>query len=415
MLSIVRPTLPFSDGNSSRLSPSNPLRDKSVTWVTRSFLDYRIPVYAELDRLLDHRLTLIYSRKWTPERCQKKIEDVLGDRAIGLSGEKQIGKDGRAGFANRAFCLPWQPGLYRELKNTEPDLVLADGFFRWTPAGLWHRIRTKTPLVVLYEKTFHTERNAQWVRTFYRSRAMRWIDAMCCNGRLSAEYSAWLGMSEDRITKGHMVADTDDLQRRVSEVTEDQIRKLRMQHGIEGTCLLYIGRLIPLKGLRELLAAWKRVEEQNIAKTTLVLVGNGPEEESLRSFVEQHGLRQVRFVGWVDYDAIAEYYAMADCFVIPTLEDNWSLVVPEAMACGLPILCSNYNGCWPELVQSDENGWCFDPHSTDDTSAVINKALSQREQLTDMGRRSREIVANHSPATAAASIYDACRIAVSRH
>ena len=46
---------------------------------------------------------------------------------------------------------------------------------------------------------------------------------------------------------------------------------------------------------------------------------------------------------------------------MPTLEDNWNLVVPEAMACGLPIACSIYNGCYPELVHEGINGKLFGP------------------------------------------------------
>ena len=59
----------------------------NITWITRSFLDYRVPVFAELDQLCDHHLTLIYNKEIVPERCQNKIGQILGNRSIGLSGE----------------------------------------------------------------------------------------------------------------------------------------------------------------------------------------------------------------------------------------------------------------------------------------------------------------------------------------
>ena len=46
---------------------------------------------------------------------------------------------------------------------------------------------------------------------------------------------------------------------------------------------------------------------------------------------------------------------------MPTWQDNWSLVVPDAMACGLRVLCSKFNGGWPELAHEDENGYVFSP------------------------------------------------------
>ena len=61
---------------------------------------------------------------------------------------------------------------------------------------------------------------------------------------------------------------------------------------------------------------------------------------------------------------------------MPTIEDNWSLVVPEAMACGLPVATSIYNGCYPELVNKNLNGMVFDTfnmHTIIDTLAFFHK------------------------------------------
>ena len=98
----------------------------------------------------------------------------------------------------------------------------------------------------------------------------------------------------------------------------------------------------------------------------------------------------------------------SDVFIIPTLQDNWSLVVPEAMACGLPIACSKYNGCWPELVKP-ENGWVFDPLNQEETVKTLQKIGScNTSQLRSMGKCSREIVQDFSPGKAAQAIFNAC-------
>ena len=106
------------------------------------------------------------------------------------------------------------------------------------------------------------------------------------------------------------------------------------------------------------------------------------------------------------------YYAAADAFVIPTLEDNWSLVVPEAMACGLPILCSKYNGCWPELVQEGRNGWVFDPLDEQGTTETLSTAVRCQPELATMGAESLAIVSEHSPRRAAQAILSACELAL---
>ena len=122
------------------------------------------------------------------------------------------------------------------------------------------------------------------------------------------------------------------------------------------------------------------------------------------------------FCGSVDYDDIAKYYVAADFFIMPTLEDNWSLVVPEAMACGLPVLCSEYNGCHPELIDSGKNGWVFDPLSREDTFQALKKCAENKSRLKQMGEKSKEIVSHHTPRHAAQAIFDACEIALThRH
>jgi glycosyltransferase involved in cell wall biosynthesis len=380
-----------------------------VTYVARSFLDYRVPVFKALNLMLENRLHVLYSTRWTPERVQQKISAALESHAIGLSGERSLGVN-MPEVANQSICIPFQPGLLRAIAKLEPDILIGDGFFHWTYVGLIYRLWRKVPLVVCYERTFHTERNAQWYRIAYRRLAIKLVDAICCNGQMSVEYTRWLGMPSSRITVGHMVADTESLSHHASVIDPDKREAIRLQLGCRGLVFLFVGRLIDSKGVRELLDSWVRFENINPGVGTLVIVGTGPEESSLRSQAEKLRLQAVRFVGSVDYDDIASYYAAADVFVIPTLEDNWSLVVPEAMACGLPILCSKYNGCWPELVQ-EHNGWVFDPLDVKDILHSLNLCITHKSNLKQMGQRSRAIINQHTPKQAAQSIYDACMIA----
>jgi glycosyltransferase involved in cell wall biosynthesis len=172
--------------------------------------------------------------------------------------------------------------------------------------------------------------------------------------------------------------------------------------------LLYIGRLIRRKGITELLSAWTNLPHTCVGPASLLLVGDGPDMQQYVDYCANHRLSNVRFAGRVEYDRLPLYYAAADAFVIPTLEDNWSLVVPEAMACGLPILCSKYNGCWPELVREGINGWVFDPLDVNSTTAVLTQAIQNCDRLETMGRVSRQIVSAHNAVTAAQAVLDAC-------
>jgi glycosyltransferase involved in cell wall biosynthesis len=390
-----------------------------IAWVTRSFLDYRVPVYKALDEVTHRGLHLLYSGDYVPQRVQEKVRQHLDKRAIGLRGEWRIGREDRFYMANRNLSFRFQPGLLKAIRDIRPQVLICDGFFKWTFPALIYRMVTGTPLVILYERTFHTERNAQWFRTLYRKFALRYTDAMSCSGKLCQDYAEWLGMSADRITTGHMVADTDGLSQRLKSISPGEIQELREEWKADQEALvfIYVGRLSQLKGLKELIEGWARFQSSDngnrCSKSMLVLVGNGPEEKNIQMQACNLGLQNVRFAGAVDYEKLALYYAAANAFIIPTLEDNWSLVVPEAMACGLPILCSKYNGCWPELVQDGCNGWVFDPLNKADIARCIELCIEQGiDNLRKCGKNSKNIIEGHNPKTAALAIHKACELAI---
>ena len=383
----------------------------NITWVTRSFLDYRVPVFAELDQLCDHHLTLIYNKEIVPERCQNKIGQILGNRSIGLSGEIRLTGKNNAPIDNvihKSIRIPFQPHLLKTARETMPDVTVSDGFFQWTYAPLLLRIRNHIPHLMCYEPTKHTEKHVQFFRIWYRKLVSRWIDHICCNGSLCKEYTMALGYPESQISIGQMAADSEQLALACKAIQSSAISELRMKYGLDNKMIfLYVGRLIERKGLRQLLEAW------DVAKpdAVLLLVGDGPERIPLEEFCKQHRTHGVVFAGAIDYDSIAIFYKSANCFIIPTLQDNWSLVVPEAMSCGLPVATSIYNGCHPELVHP-ENGWTFDPYDTQGTADVLKSIVARKAELPTMGDASRDIIKAYTPRQAANAIYNACQQAM---
>ena len=402
-------------GSAGGGSPANVPDNLNVTWVTRSFVDYRVPVFASLNELTGGRLTLLYSADSVPQRVREKVSAVLGSRAVGLTGEWSLGpKADDIGLANSSVSIVYQPGVLRHIWRARPDVLVGDGFFKWTTPALIASVIKRVPLVLCYERTQHTERNCQWYRTVYRRAVLRFVDAMCCNGQASTAYMRSLGMNPARITLKNMVADVDGLVAAAALLDESDRTAIRRDYGIEGVCFLYSGRLTPRKGVLGLVGAWRRHEATHPNPGTLVLVGEGPEEASLRALVSAHGLQRVRFVGSVDYDVMHRYYRAADVFVIATLEDNWSLVVPEAMACGLPILSSRYNGCCPELVRPGRNGYVFDPMQPASLTALFGTCCARSGELSSMGRESQRIVSDYTPEAAAKEILRACAMARGR-
>jgi len=204
-----------------------------------------------------------------------------------------------------------------------------------------------------------------------------------------------------------MAADFKGLQNSVKSILLDEIKKFKEIIRTEGKIFLYVGQIIPRKGVIELLKVWHQFTAEVFEEVTLILLGGGSKEKEAREYISANALLNVRITGQVDYSEVVKYYAAADIFIMPTLEDNWSLVVPEAMSCGLPVLCSKYNGCWPELVKP-ENGWVFDPLNEDNFIGVLKAAWDNRNAWNQMGQESLRIVQDYTPEKVAGNIYNAC-------
>ena len=369
-----------------------------ITWVTRSFLDYRIPVYQEINFLCNNQLTVIYYKEVVPQRCQDKLRAVLGDRAIGLGGEIRFGGKRRENqtFANKGgLRIPLRPGLIQKVRKTKPDIILSDGFFQWSYAALANNAFWHTPHIMLYERTPHTERNVSKIRTIARKLASRYISAISCNGTLTKKYLLEFGYPKEQLFIGNMAADSKGLQETISKINDQQLKNLKNKYKLKGPILLYVGQIIPRKGIMELLTVWKNFEKE-YKKPQLVLLGDGNQYTDASNFIKENNIKNIHLLGRVDYTEIAQFYAMADVFIIPTLEDNWSLVVPEAMSSGLPIICSKYNGCWPELIKPD-NGWVFDPLDTKNFIFTLQTAWENRNRWENMGKNSLEIIKDYTP------------------
>ena len=375
-----------------------------IVYSTNWFLDYRIPVLKHLKVLTNNNFYVCYNKDILPDRIHLKMTEALGDRAIPFSNEKviRIGSKRKSGdFANKYFEIKYMPGLYSKIKELEPDVLIGDGFFRWGLTNLIYRLLNKTKYIMLYERTNHTERNLPKIVKLLRKLTFPLIDGINCNGQLCKDYIMSLNYDETKITSNHMVADIDSIQHKCNLFTHKQREELKLKLGLQGKVFLYCGQMVERKGIMELLDAWTQLN----CNETLILIGNGDKENFAEEIANK--TNNVKYIGKVDFDSIHKYYSISDIFVILTLEDNGSIVVPEAMAAGLPVLTSKYNGNYPEYI-TPKNGWVVDPKNINEVIEVFKLAIKS-DNLDQMGKESLRIVKNHTPEIAALNIFNAAK------
>lgn len=129
----------------------------------------------------------------------------------------------------------------------------------------------------------------------------------------------------------------------------------------------------------------------------LTIVGDGPEKENLVSTAPEN----VIFKDYMDGEEKFREYLESDLFVLPTIRDPWALTVNEAMAYGLPVVCSSRAGA-KDLI--DGNGIIFDPFNEDSLYNALNKYVKDRGRCIIEGKRSMEIIKDYSIEFAAEQI-----------
>jgi len=135
--------------------------------------------------------------------------------------------------------------------------------------------------------------------------------------------------------------------------------------------LVFVGSLIPLKGVDLLLRALAGLTD---TAWTLHLVGDGPARAALAELAQRCGLAdRVQFHGLRPMPQVMPHIAAADLLVLPSRKDGWGAVVNEALGCGVPVVCSDRCGA-ADLLRAPERGTVV----TGASVAALRRALAAR-------------------------------------
>ena len=174
--------------------------------------------------------------------------------------------------------------------------------------------------------------------------------------------------------------------------------RLASREGLElpadKTLVLFVGRLVPIKGLDVLLRAWALLPTNVRTGATLLLVGDGEEREMLLSMVESLGLEEsVVLVG--EKQAVRDFYWAADLFVLPSRSEGMSLALNEAMACGLPVIASRVGGA-PDVVEEGRNGVLFNSEDHDELTRKLTAMHELKYKWPEMGAHARATITEYA-------------------
>ncbi len=190
------------------------------------------------------------------------------------------------------------------------------------------------------------------------------------------------GAAQDRITVVAAAADPS-LHRPESK----QVAEVVARYNLPVCYILYVGSNKPHKNLSRLIEAFSKVERRT--RYPLVVAGHWePRQSEAKAMAEKMELHNlVRWIGPVPPQDLAAIYSGAALFVFPSEYEGFGLPVLEAMACGIPVLCSNSSSL-PEVA--GDAARLLDPHDTVAWTQAIDDLLSDesaRAELAERGQR----------------------------
>jgi PEP-CTERM/exosortase A-associated glycosyltransferase len=270
----------------------------------------------------------------------------------------------------------------------------------------------------------------------YEMRAS-WEDAAVDHGstregslryRASRELETWVLRRADAVTTICEGLRRDILQRRIDPAQVTVIPNgvdlerfpfiagpngaLLAQLGLgSGPVLGFLGSFYGYEGLDLLISALPQIR-QVYPNVKLLLVGGGPEENSLASQVQRLGLEDsVMMIGRVPHEEVQNYYSLIDMLVFPRksirLTETVTPLKPlEAMAQGLIVMASNVGG-HRELIRDGETGFLFAPDSPAAIAAAVGQTMSVRDRWGDIRKKGREFVEQERSWAASVARYPA--------
>ena len=154
--------------------------------------------------------------------------------------------------------------------------------------------------------------------------------------------------------------------------------------------VLFVGNLIPRKGLHYLIEAAKHVTEE-IEETKFVVVGDGPLKSHLIEYSREQGVADnFVFLGSVPDDLLHRLYSCADVFASPSIQEGQGITLLEAQATGKPVVAFNVTAI-KEVVKNKETGLLVEPNSGELADALL-ALLSNQSLREKLGRSGREFV-----------------------
>ncbi len=367
--------------------------------LTEIISPYRIPLFNALARQPKVDLHVIFLAETDPSLRDWQVykEEIKFSYQVLRSWRKRVGR----------YNALLNFGLGRALKDARPDVILCGGYnyvASWQALS-WARVHG-IPFLLWSESNLQDLRRGHALVEMLKAEFLRQCSGFVVPGQSAQDYLRARKVKDASIFTAPNAVDNDLFAAAAADARQNAPAR-RAELGLPIRYFLYLGRLVPEKGVFDLLAAYAKLDERTREKIGLVYVGDGVSRHQLEEQAATISPGMIRFAGFVQRNPLATYYALAEMLILPTYSDTWGLVVNEAMACGLPVLVSRVAGCAADLVTENWNGLLISPGDVPALSTAMESLAGNSELRLSMSANSEQLITRCSPLAWALGISEA--------
>lgn len=358
-----------------------------IVYIVPLLAPYAISRFRELGKIDDVELHVIVEKNTFAERSGWKYQEIEGVHTYLLDGKTHSYsiENKKSGYKIENAHM-FTKGLRKLVKNINPDFcIVCNSTQILSLLG-----PKKYQLGVVVEDTLRAEEGRKKINRIIKKYLLKTAD-------IYFPYSkdAKLFLEKNKITD-NCYQSSWSINPTLFRKSLDKIDIFRTKYHLDSQKNIYTiaSALIPLKGIKQFINAWKEMPEDFLAKTELNILGSGPLEQELKQLVKDSNMEEnVMFRGKLPYNEVADFFTCTDVFVLPTLQDLCSLTIFEAIASGLPVMTTIYNGA-RDLVHEGKNGYIFDPENKESIKEAL--AAMDKADLKAMSMESQAIAAEYT-------------------
>jgi len=302
---------------------------------------------------------------------------------------------------NNRFADLINPGVFSAVISDKASIVIVNG---WSYSSIifviiFSKIRGKKVWLRAENPLNQELKRKKWIiilkKIVLQGFLFKFIDKFLFIGLENENFFKFYGAKPAEMIFTPYAVDNLQFQSQHQRIEYSKV-DLKKAKGISdnGKVVLYVGKYINKKRPLDLLKAFQNI---NNSAVHLIMVGEGELRGEMEKFIGDNHLKNVQLTGFINQSKIANYYALADVFVMCSGSgETWGLAVNEAMNFQLPVIISETCGSASDLIINGKNGFIVPEGDIPKLTDALSLVLDNESFRIQAGKESFKIIDRYS-------------------